>query len=421
MTHPQSTLDHPVLTCARELDAALDRVAGIDPTYMSTPAKAVALKELSRISERTRGLLLRVLANADAVALDQGARSAADWLAHETKAVRGPAVAAGRLAEALDERWHLLQGAFLAGEVNEQQAGVIARALDELPAGLDAEIRVGAETHLVAQAAHFDARHLRILGRKVWEVVAPDAFEDHEGRTLEEEERRARQTTRLIMRRRGDGTTDLHIRVSDMVAARLTTYLEAYAAPRRGHLDPTRDRTDRDTGERVPYAVLLGRAFCSMLESVPSQRLPRHGGSATSVVVTIAFEGLRDDLGAAGLDTGDRISAGEAIRLACNASILPVVLGGKGQPLHLGRARRLFDSRQRLAMAVRDGECRAHGCDIPAAWCEAHHRGRPWRLGGRTDIEEGVLLCSWHHHRSHDRDYATEHLPNGDVRFRRRT
>lgn len=424
MLNRQVSLDHPVLTCAEQIGAALDRVADVDPVLMTTEAKASALVELSRAADRVRGLVLKVLAHADDVALDEGARSAAVWLAHETATVRGSMVGAGRLAEALAVRWRLVQAGLLTGEVNEQQARVIVHALDELPSDLDPEVRVKAEEYL---AAHFDAQKLRALGRRVLEVVAPDAFDDHERKQLEDEERRARQTTRLTMRRSGDGTTDILIRVSDAVAGRLKTYLEAYAAPRRGHLEPALDRLDRldrvdpATGERVPYAVLLGQAFCAMLESMPATRLPQHGGSATSVVVTIDFSDLREGLGAAGLDTGEWISAAETMRLACNASILPLVLSGKGQPLHLGRARRLFSARQRLAMGVRDGECRGRGCDIPAAWCEAHHGGKPWSQGGRTDIEDGVLLCSWHHHRAHDPAYSTGRMPNGDVRFSRRT
>ena len=258
-----------------------------------------------------------------------------------------------------------------------------------------------------------------MLGRKVLEVIAPDVFEDQERKALEDEERRARATTRLRFRKRGDGTTDIHIRVSDAVAGRLKTYLEAYSSPRRGHLDSETDRIDPETGRPIPYSTLLGYAFCSLLESMPAERLPNHGGSATSVVVTIDHDRLRDQLGAAGLATGERISASEAMRLACNANILPLVLDGKGQPLHLGRAKRLFSPAQRIAMGVRDKRCRAHGCDIPAAWCEAHHV-QPWAEGGRTDIEDGVLLCTWHHHRAHDPAYDTSRMPNGDVRFRRR-
>jgi hypothetical protein len=107
-----------------------------------------------------------------------------------------------------------------------------------------------------------------------------------------------------------------------------------------------------------------------------------------------------------------------------------VVLGGRTQPLHLGRARRLFSPAQRLAMAVRDGTCRrlamavrdgtcrAEGCDIPADWCEAHHAGRPWGHDGLTDLEDGVLLCSFHHHRAHDPDHAAA-LHAGRLRFSR--
>ena len=154
---------------------------------------------------------------------------------------------------------------------------------------------------------------------------------------------------------------------------------------------------------------------------MPTERLPKHGGSATSVVVTIDHDKLRDQLGAAGLATGERISAAEAMRLACNAQIMPLVLDGKGQPLHLGRSKRLFSDKQRTAMGVRDQHCRTEGCDIPAAWCEAHHVKQPWAGGGKTDVEDGVLLCSWHHHRAHDPDYDTKRMPNGDVRFNRRT
>jgi hypothetical protein len=413
-------LDHPLVRCAEELGAALDRVDDVDPMYMPTPAKAAALVELARISSRVQVLLGRVLAGADDVALDDGARSAAAWLAHRTRTSYGPAAAAVGLGEALDGRWQQLGAAVSAGQVNVEQARVIVRALDELPSDLDPELALKAEAHLVAEAAFFDPKRLRILGRKVLEVVAPEVFEDQERRRLEDEERRARETTSLTMRTRGDGTTDIRARVSDAVAARLKTYLEAFTAPRRGHLDQGPDHIDPDTGRRVPHAVRLGHAFGALLEALPAQVLPRHGGSATTLVVTLDYDRLRARLGSAELSTGDVISASEAMRLACTADLVPVVLNGDGVPLHLGRARRLFDEAQRRAMGIRDGHCRAHGCDLPAAWCEAHHK-TDWCRGGKTDIADGVLLCPWHHHRAHDPAFDTEYLLSGDVRFRRRT
>jgi hypothetical protein len=107
------------------------------------------------------------------------------------------------------------------------------------------------------------------------------------------------------------------------------------------------------------------------------------------------------------------------MRLACTANLVPMVLGGKGEVLHQGRAKRLFSSAQRLAMAVRDQTCRAAGCTVPASWAEAHHR-HPWSQGGKTDLDDGVTLCPWHHHRAHDPAYTTEYLSSGDVRFHRR-
>ena len=108
-------------------------------------------------------------------------------------------------------------------------------------------------------------------------------------------------------------------------------------------------------------------------------------------------------------------------RLACAARIIPVVLGGRSEVLDLGRSRRLFSPAQRKAMAVRDRRCRAEGCTVPAAWCEAHHATNPWARGGSSDLADGVLLCSWHHHRAHDPRYDARRLPQGDYRFHRRT
>jgi hypothetical protein len=135
------------------------------------------------------------------------------------------------------------------------------------------------------------------------------------------------------------------------------------------------------------------------------------------VLVTIDLETLRSQLPGVGLVGEEPLSAGEVRRLACTARIIPVVLGGASEVLDLGRSRRFFTPPQRKAMAVRDRRCRAEGCTIPAAWCEAHHATEPWAKGGRTDLDDGVLLCSWHHHRAHDPQFDARRRPDGDVRF----
>jgi hypothetical protein len=313
--------------------------------------------------------------------------------------------------------------ALAQGEVNRSQAEVIVSALDALPEDLDdlsPTLVARAEDRLVVEAARFGPRALRILGRGILEVVAPEVAEDHERRVLDREEAHAAAVTALTSRRRGDGTTDLHFRVADLVADRLFTYLEAYTSPRQRDGASTSAATRAPAGHRRPYEQKLGHAFAAFLESVDPTRLPLHGGDATALIVTLDLDRLRDGLGVA-LVGDTPITASQARRLACTANLIPAVLGGASEVLDLGRARRLFSPAQRKAMALRDVTCRAEGCEIPAAWCEAHHADRPWTRGGRTDLADGVLLCSFHHHRAHDHRYQTTRLPTGHLRFHRRT
>lgn len=412
----RAPFEHPLLAAARVIGEALDAVAGSEPLYLSSADKQELLVELSRSSSRLAGLRARALAVGDDVAVETGSRSAAAWLAVECRFSLREAVRAERVGAGLG-RWSRVAAAVADGRVGWEQAEVLVRSLDDLPAGLDPELVSRAEEHLVGEAATFGPRELRVVGRRVLEVVAPDIADAHEEAALRAEERRSRAATRLSFRPRGDGTTDVHARLPDHVASRLRAYLDALTNPRRSDA-PTPPMGDVD---RLPLPRRRGEAFCTLLEHVPADRLPVHGGTATSVMVMIDLESLRSGLGLAETSTGEVVTAAEARRLACTAAILPVVLGGAGEVLDLGRSRRLFSPGQRKAMAVRDRRCRAEGCEIPAAWCEAHHQQAPWAHHGRTDLAHGLLLCSFHHHRAHDRCYTAARLPNGDVRYTRRT
>ncbi len=151
--------------------------------------------------------------------------------------------------------------------------------------------------------------------------------------------------------------------------------------------------------------------------------LPAHGGTATTVTVHLDHDQLTAALeksGIATLETGDTITAAQARRLACQAKILPAVLGGKSEVLDLGRTRRLHTAAQRKAIRLQHRQCQSTGCTVPAAWCETHHP-HAWSAGGKTDLDNAALLCSHHHHRAHDARYLTQLLANGDHRFTRRT
>ena len=171
----------------------------------------------------------------------------------------------------------------------------------------------------------------------------------------------------------------------------------------------------------MPADQRRGQAFCALLEAFDPDRLPLHGGTATTVVVTIPYDGLATGTGVGVLGDGTRISASEARRLACGAGIIPAVLGGKSEVLDLGRTRRLFSTPQRKALGINQRTCRADGCTVPSTWCEAHHAGDPWCQGGRTDLDDGQLLCNWHHHRIHDDRYLVQNTPHGTIRFHLRT
>ena len=305
----------------------------------------------------------------------------------------------------------------LGSAVNVEQARVITAALDALPSDLDPEILAKAEAHLIAEAGNFwpeAAAHPRSQGARGGRpggVRRPGTPAGWRTRNAGLGRR-----TRLTMRRRGDGTTDLHIRVSDAVAGRLKTYLEAYASPRRGHLGPDSDRVDPDTGQRAAVRRATGPGVLLAAGGDPRPAAPEHGGASTSVVVTVDFATLRAQVSAAGLQHGDLVlgGRGDAARLQ---RLDHAPCAGRRGPAVAPRPRpALFDKAQRIAMAVRDGECRAHGCDIPAAWPRPI-TSTPWSQGGRTDIEDGILLCPWHHQRAHDPDYLLNRMPNGDVRF----
>ena len=270
--------------------------------------------------------------------------------------------------------------------------------------------------HLLEQAQVFDAPTLRRLGKRLFEVVCPEAADAAEGERLEDEEKRARALASLTVHDRGDGTSEGRFRLPTLHAHLLKKALEALTSPRRigeGRLDP-------ETGTKLPHATLLGHGLMELLEHHLSE-LPSQNGSPFTLVVTLGLDALRAGLGVAALDTGHRISAGEARRLACRAGIIPMVLDGDSMPLDVGREKRLFDRYQKHAINQRYHGCAAHTCDRPPAWVEYHHE-HPWSHGGTTDAGNGISLCPAHHRMAdHPDSYDMRRLPDGRVRFSRRT
>lgn len=411
---------HPVAALACELTDLLDGATDTTPWSMTPQELKDVLPRLTRARARLEALELRVLVEADRVSVgdEDGASNTAAWWAHTTGQTRPTTHRALRLAQALDERHARVAAALAAGELLTEQAHVIVAAVDTLPADLvDAGLRARAEARLVELGREHDARDLRRLGHRILEHLAPDVADEHERRVLEREERHARETARFTMTDDGHGSAHGRFTIPALAAAMLRKHLMAIAAPRH---QPSTGEDPAPSGAPVSMPLRLGRAFVEYVETRPDTSAPRAGGVPATVVVTMTLEQLLGAESAATLDSGDRLSGAEARRVACEAGIIPVVLGGAGAPLDVGRRRRFHTEPMRVAMILRDGGCTAEGCDWPPSMCHAHHPD-PWSRGGRTSLANGRLLCPRHHTLAHDGRYQMKASPGGKVCFSRRT
>ena len=403
---------------SRSVASLAEQVAALAEVslWSMSPAEAEqTLVALTRLTSQVAELELRVAEHAASVGVGdaQGATSTASWWAHTTRQTRVAAHRKMRLALDL-ERFPLVRDGLAAGDLTSEQASVIVRALGELNPDLDYAVQTQAQARLVVLAREHDAKSLRVLGRRILEVLDPVAADEAEAKKLAEEDRKASATTRLTMSTDGHGRVMGRFTISAAQGAMLKKILLGLAAPK--HLAATQGAGV----ERVPSPERLGRAFGEFIERYPAEKVPAAGGVNATVVVTMDLATLLGGVKAASLDTGEQISADQARRLACEAGIIPAVLGGASQVLDLGRRRRFHTESQRIALALEQGGCTAQGCDWPPGMCHAHHEVA-WSRGGPTDLKNGRLLCPRHHARAHDPDFELTKLPGGKVAFTRRT
>ena len=412
---------HQVVRFLDSLSRRLDRLADAPLWSMTPEEQRHALVAMRRQRARLEELELRMLAQADRdqVGAESGATSTPAWLAHETKT--GPAArhADLHLATKLEEAFHATRAALAGGGIDVEKARIVIRAVetltteyDDLPPGTHER----AEAHMVDLARQFDAATLKQLGKRLFEVVCPEAADAEEAKLLAKEEAKARALAYFSTRDNGDGTSEGRFKLPTLHAHLLKKALEALTSPRRigdGRLDP-------ETGKKLPHSTLLGHGLMELLENHLSD-LPSVNGSPFTLVVTVPLHVLTSGLGIGVTDTGHRLSAGELRRLACKAGIIPMVLDGDSMPLDLGREQRLFGRYQKLDINYRyGGQCAATNCDRPAAWLEYHHE-EPWSQGGTTDAKKGIPFCPPHHHMAdHPESWNMTRLPDGTYRFHRR-
>ena len=425
-------------TAVETLDDGLCQLSDLALLGLSDADLTALLDTATRAVARATAAATRAAAEADRRRLGDriGARHSAVWWAHRSRLTRGEAGRLLALGRSLDRQLHApVAAALTEGRILVDQAAVIVQAVESLPADLtDPTLAAQARDHLLTAADEHDARALRILGKRVLDILAPQIAEAHEQRLLEREEQAAASAARFTMVDDGHGRCHGRFTLPTLHAEMLRTHLLALANPRRhptpgsescpphtsmGHAGhgPTGDPA---TSGPVITPERLGQALMEYVERYPADGLPDTAGIPTTLTVTMSLDSLLSGLGAATLDTGARISAGEARRLACQAGLVPAVFGGGSEVLDLGRLSRFFLVGQRRAMALRDQGCTTIGCGLPPSVCHAHH-DHPWGQGGPTDLDRGRLLCPRHHRLAHDRRYALTHHPGHQVSFTRRS
>jgi hypothetical protein len=233
---------------------------------------------------------------------------------------------------------------------------------------------------------------------------------DEEGVLDREQHLRSQRYLRLS--RVGDGMTRLSGLLDPESAAIVVAAYDGATSPRRGgprFVDVNTRAAVEDLihDERTTEQIAVD-AFVELI---------RLGGDADSDVLPAGRPSVRVLVTAKDLERGSGraqiegqsapIGLATVERLICDSGVIPIRFESNGQAIDVGRDQRLFTTRQRIALAARDGGCRFPGCERPPSWCEAHHIV-PWSHGGRTDLVNGILMCRHHHLLIHDQGWQIE-------------
>ncbi|WP_442875398.1 DUF222 domain-containing protein [Amycolatopsis sp. NBC_00355] len=279
------------------------------------------------------------------------------------------------------------------GRLSNPMIDTILETLRQIPD----EHRGDAEREMVLLSRTAGRRQVAALGAHLLGYLNPDGPPpDDTTPSVPERE--------LSLRRKRTGVWELRGRFDDETGTRAHALLDSLA--------------ERRTAEdlRSPQER-YGDAFSDAIDlALNSPDLPLQAGERAHVLVTVPLEALKTGAGTARLgDTGD-ISAADARVHACDSGVIPAVLGGKSEPLDLGRLRRLITAGLRRALYLRDRGCAFPGCHRPPRHCQGHHI-RHWAEGGPTSLGNLVLLCGYHHRLVHSSSWQVRVAADGLPEF----
>ena len=318
--------------------------------------------------------------------------------------------------------------------VSPAQATAIVSVLDQVPSTVPVENLELAEQQLINLAATHTPTELRRAGRRIRDLLDPDGPEPDEKaaytreslslktvdrgvtfrgylanenaelfRTLIHAHARPHKTVdgQLDPRSREKRQADALTTILNAAGTATTAAASAGTASRAGTHTSPEHSDSAEPGEVVPDGVDgTGSDACDgsandVASSAETGFVPGHGPKP-HISITIDYNDLAAATANATGDMifGDNLSAATVRRLACDAQILPIVLGTKSQPLDVGTTQRLVTRPMRSALNARDKGCVI--CNAPPIQCEAHHI-ISWLDGGITAISNLALLCKRDH------------------------
>ncbi|GAA4161758.1 HNH endonuclease signature motif containing protein [Gryllotalpicola daejeonensis] len=382
---------------ARTALAGLAGLLPVDPCALSDQQVVDFLGRVSEVKRQVEALELAGVAELNRRSdPEPGGDSLAKRLGHKTTAHAVEAMtgasgrSARRLVADLDDLAKLpaVEAAVLGGRIGRKSAQAIAGELKKAADGASPVEVAAVEAELVELAVTASADRVREEAQRRAAALTPEIVEQ---RAAAAHEKRF-----FWIGKEEDGLARVSGALPVEYAATLRTVLDGYASPKRkvtfeasaqGPVDP------RTIGQR--YADGLRDVFAAHARLADTLEV---GGDHPTVWVTTTEKELAAGEGLAFLaGAAEPTSVRIARKMVCSGGLQEVVLTETGAFLRLGRTKRGFNRRQRRAMVARDGgQCIIPGCTVPAYRCEAHHV-LSWLDGGPTDIDNGVLLCPFHH------------------------
>lgn len=366
------------------LEAAVDALARLDLRDVPEVYRLGNQEKLMELRSRLDAVELHGLQrlDADETTITYTGRATRSWLVEEQFVNPGESHKRLRLSRAL-VFYPNVDAALSAGRFSAEHARVIVTGLASVP-GEFVEI---VERALLELAPHCTPRD---LGRELDKLLVACGVES----SSDEAAQRRLLKRGFTISPTFDGMRAVSGMLTPEVGEALETALDQLAAQPAGpedHRSPAQRRHDA-VGE-------LAQHYLSHAD------LPAVNGERPRIVVTISYEALRGDLYAAWgrLPSGATISPATARRLACDAELLPAVLGARSEVTDIAVGSRSFATAvRRAAWLEQNGRCAFPGCRRPPADC---HHIIWWGNGGPSNLDNAAWLCAFHHWLIHERGW----------------